>query len=746
MGNSTVLDERKLNKTSDEIGIIGFLEPVKIDYAVHRKVLITGAHSYIGESFERYANQKFSSNFEIDTIDLIDGTWRYADFSKYDVVLHVAGIAHADVGNVSEETKKKYYAVNTDLAIEVAEKAKDSGVNQFVFMSSMIVYGESAGYGQKRMITRNTVPAPANFYGDSKWQGDKGVRALADDNFNVTVLRPPMIYGRGSKGNYPMLAKLAKKLPIFPKVENERSMLYIDNLCEFLCQIILIGKGGVFIPQNAEYTKTSEMVREIARVSGKKNKESVIFTPAVVLGSKMPGKIGRLVNKAFGNMIYDQEMSEYAGMDYRVVSLRESIIQTEGTSSKDNEKDNKKKHILIVSQYFYPETFRINDMAQEWVKRGHKVTVVTGIPNYPMGKFFEGYGYHSKRKETWNGIEIIRIPLIARGHNSIGMVMNYMSFVISGFFWNMFAKINADLVFTFEVSPMTQAMIGVWYAKRYKVPHYLYVQDLWPENVITVTGISNSVVIKLIDKMVDYIYKNTDEIFATSPSFVDVICNRKVPVAREKVHYWPQYAEEFYQPMDRKNVNEIQNDNNFKIIFTGNIGTAQGLQILPKTAEILKNENVQFVMVGDGRYLEEFNNEVIKRGVRNKFVMIPRQPAERIPELLATCDAAFISFQDEELWAMTIPAKLQSYMACGMPIIASAAGETKRIIEDAKCGICGKIGDAEELADCIRKMIVNDIDTMKENSRRYFEENFDKKQLMDEMDRYFKMNKVGVVE
>jgi UDP-glucose 4-epimerase len=327
MKSSAALDEN-----NNGIGIIGFSEPVSVDYSLHKKILITGAHSYIGESFEKYAHEHYAENFEIDTIDLIDGSWRQADFSSYDAVFHVAGIAHADVGNVSEETKKKYYAVNTDLAIETAQKAKDDGVKQFVFMSSMIVYGESAGYGLRRMITRDTLPAPANFYGDSKWQADKGVRALASENFNVTVLRPPMIYGKGSKGNYPTLAKMAKKLPVFPKVDNERSMLHIDNLCEFLCQIMLLGKGGIFIPQNGEYTNTCEMVKAIAEVTGKKIRESAIFTPAVFLGSKMPGKIGGLVNKAFGNMTYDKAISEYPGLDYQIVNLKESIIRTEGKS------------------------------------------------------------------------------------------------------------------------------------------------------------------------------------------------------------------------------------------------------------------------------------------------------------------------------------------------------------------------------------------------------------------------------
>ena len=397
-----------------------------------------------------------------------------------------------------------------------------------------------------------------------------------------------------------------------------------------------------------------------------------------------------------------------------------------------------KKHILVISQYFYPEQFRINDMCQEWVERGYKVTVVTGIPNYLMGKIFDGYGLTKKRHENWNGTEIYRIPLIPRGSSSIGMILNYLSFMISGMFAAKFMVIKADYVFSFEVSPMTQVLTGICFAKRLQVPHYLYVQDLWPENVITVTGITNPVIIKPIDKMVDYIYKNTDEIFATSPSFVDAICNRKIKVDRKKVHYWPQYAEEFYHPCDKKAVGEIPDDDSFKVIFTGNIGTAQGLQILPKTAEMLKKENVKFIMVGDGRYLEEFIDEVKSRNVEDKFVMVQRQPAERIPELLSACDAAFLSFQNDELWTMTIPAKLQSYMACGMPVIAAAQGETKRIIEEAQCGVCSRIGDAEELSLKIKDMMNTDLVEMGRKSREYFKEHFDKKMLMDQMDEYFK--------
>ncbi len=397
----------------------------------------------------------------------------------------------------------------------------------------------------------------------------------------------------------------------------------------------------------------------------------------------------------------------------------------------------KKKHILVISQYFYPEPFRINDMCVELVKRGYKVTVLTGIPNYPQGEYYEGYSLTRKRTEEWNGIRIVRIPLMARGKSSIGLICNYLSFVASGYIWKSLSKIKVDYVFSFEVSPMTQALIGCWYARKHQVPHYLYVQDLWPENVITVTGISNPIVIKPIDKMVDYIYKNTDEIFATSPSFVEAICNRKRSVSHSKVHYWPQYAEDFYKPMEKTSVEEIPEDDSFKVIFTGNIGTAQGLQILPQTAEILREENVKFVIVGDGRYLDEFEQEIQKRNVQDKFIMIARQPAERIPELLAACDAAFLSFQNDELWTKTIPAKLQSYMACGMPIIASAEGETERIITEAECGVCSAIGDVDKLSENIIIMTKDDLNKMRHNSRKYFERNFEKQELMDQIEQYF---------
>ena len=281
-----------------------------------KKVLITGANSYIGASVERYIAERYPEECEFDTIDLIDGAWREKSFSGYDVVFHVAGIAHI---KETKENAELYYKVNRDLAVDVASKAKADGVKQFIFLSSMSVYGLLKG-----RITAETMPTPKSNYGKSKLQAEEQIRTLAGDGFAVCVLRPPMIYGKGCKGNYVTLRKIALKLKIFPYVRNERSMLYIDNLCEFVRLMILNSESGIFFPQNNEYTNTSQMVKEIAAAHGKKMRIVRGFGWAV----KSLGLFTNLVKKAFGTLTYEKSMGEYE-CDYCKVTLSESIAETE---------------------------------------------------------------------------------------------------------------------------------------------------------------------------------------------------------------------------------------------------------------------------------------------------------------------------------------------------------------------------------------------------------------------------------
>ena len=283
-----------------------------------KRILITGKNSYIGTSLEKWLMRE-PEKYKVDTVDMKDKSWNEKDFSQYDVVFHVAGIAH-----VSSDPKMEdlYYKVNRDLTIETAEKAKAEGVKQFIFMSSIIVYGDSSS--SKRVIDRNTVPTPSNFYGNSKLQAEEGIKDLESDDFKIVVVRPPMIYGKGSKGNYPRLANLAMKIPVFPDIDNERSMLHIDNLCELIKVMIDNEEAGLFFPQNAEYVKTSEMVRLIAEVHGKEIWMTEIFNPVL----RLIFGVG-MVRKVFGNLVYEKSMSDYDKANYRIRDLRESIEMTE---------------------------------------------------------------------------------------------------------------------------------------------------------------------------------------------------------------------------------------------------------------------------------------------------------------------------------------------------------------------------------------------------------------------------------
>jgi len=280
-----------------------------------KKILITGANSYIGTSFEKWLAQ-WPGKYSVDTVDMRDDSWKAQDFSPYDVVFHVAGIAHI------KETKANrglYYKVNRDLAFEVAKKAKDDGVRQFIFLSSMSVYGLDTG-----IINKETPLNPKSHYGKSKLEAEQLIDQLPDDDFTVAILRPPMVYGKGCKGNYQRLAKLAVTTPIFPDIDNKRSMIHIDNLCEFIRLLINDCANGVFYPQNKEYVRTSEMVRLIAEAHGKKVRMTKLFNPLLGLL-----KVST-VNKVFGDLVYEKTLSRYECLETGNFTLEATIKPTEG--------------------------------------------------------------------------------------------------------------------------------------------------------------------------------------------------------------------------------------------------------------------------------------------------------------------------------------------------------------------------------------------------------------------------------
>lgn len=296
-----------------------------------KRVLITGLNSYIGNSFEQYIKESYEAVIETQKVSLKKQGWQNESWEVYDSVLHVAGLAHVDVRHADGETKQRYYCINRDLARQAAEKAKREGVRQFIYLSSIIVYGDSAPIGKEKKITEQTVPAPANFYGDSKLQGEQAVLELESDSgqdvFCVLVLRLPMIYGKDSKGNFSRLKKLADKTPVFPQIENRRSMLYIENLCELIKIAVEKELRGILYPQNKEIVSTSELVRALR---GQKQRR-IILVPGLGTVLKLCAYLTGYVNKIFGSLEYEEDLS-ILETEYRRYSLQESLVKILKTS------------------------------------------------------------------------------------------------------------------------------------------------------------------------------------------------------------------------------------------------------------------------------------------------------------------------------------------------------------------------------------------------------------------------------
>lgn len=287
-----------------------------------KRILITGKNSYIGEAVEKYLST-WPEKYNIDTIDLRDELWKNSDFSHYDVVFHVAGIAHQDNGRIDKDRYKKYFSINRDLALDVIKKAYSSGVTHFIYMSSMSVYGASARVNQQKVIDINSVPKPVNAYGESKLQADYEILKMNSKDFVTTVLRPPMVYGPGCKGNYVTLSKAARKLSLFPDIKNQRSMIFVGNLSAYVKEAIDKRLSGVLFPQNNEYVCTSALVKEIANTNGKSIRLTSLFNPIIWF---LSGKLG-VIDKVFGNLTYERDGA--LGDCTLPYSFSESIILTE---------------------------------------------------------------------------------------------------------------------------------------------------------------------------------------------------------------------------------------------------------------------------------------------------------------------------------------------------------------------------------------------------------------------------------
>ena len=392
--------------------------------------------------------------------------------------------------------------------------------------------------------------------------------------------------------------------------------------------------------------------------------------------------------------------------------------------------------ILIVSQYFYPENFRINDLALELKKRGHEITVLTGLPNYPKGEYFEGYDDTKNCDEVWNDIPVYRCKLRPRKTGSVNLIRNYASFVVEA---NKKLKElqnkDFDLIYVFEVSQITVALPAIKLKKKKNIPIIINIQDLWPENIVAVTGMTNSIIIGLVNKMVNYIYRHCDLILTASPSFVSKIKDRIKD--KDKVRYWPQYST--VNKTDEEV--SIYDKDYFNIVFTGNIGEAQGIDLAIEAAKILKDKKICWHFVGEGRSKEKLEKLVNEYGINDRVKFHGFHPEKEIPKYLKDADAALLILKPNPVFEMTIPAKLQTYLACGVLILGCVSGEGKRIIEESKAGIVSEDISVDGLVKVCNQFIElpNDLlNEYKERSYCYGKSNFNKNKLISDLEKYMK--------
>lgn len=396
------------------------------------------------------------------------------------------------------------------------------------------------------------------------------------------------------------------------------------------------------------------------------------------------------------------------------------------------------KKILYVCQYFYPETSRGNDVVFHLAKEGHKVHVVTGIPNYPEGKFFEGYGVCKKRHEVIDGVKVTRLPIVPRGtDNKVKLALNYFSYMVVACVWVLFHAIGHkyDCVFVQQLSPVMMSLPGVLYKKLRKVPLYTWVLDLWPESLTAAGGISNKLVLKFFAWFAKTEYKNSDKILTSSRSFRDSIL--EYGDYSDKIMYYPQWADGALadSPADFE-LPAIPEG--FRLMFAGAVGYAHGFECTMQAALLARErKDIKWVIVGDGRKLDWVREFVKEHGLEDTVSILGRYPAETMPLFFEQADVMLVTLNDEPLFKLYAPAKISSYMASGRPIIAVLNGEGGEVIKDADCGWHIPAGDAEGFARLAIELSQTDKAVLREkgaNGRAYYDAHFTKDKCLRKLD------------
>ena len=397
--------------------------------------------------------------------------------------------------------------------------------------------------------------------------------------------------------------------------------------------------------------------------------------------------------------------------------------------------------LLVVTQYFWPENFRINDLVGELVRRGHQVTVLTGLPNYPDGQVFSSYLADPEKFLEYEGAEIIRVPLIPRGSGGLRLMLNYLSFTLTATFFGLW-KLRGrqfDAIFTCQLSPVTVGLPAAALRKSKKTPMAMWILDLWPDSLQAVGAVKSASILRQVENLTSFIYKNCDLILAQSRSFIPKIKN----LAKEKtiVEYFPSWSEQIYNQESKDPAPEVEvRTDCFNIMFAGNIGDAQDFPAILDAADLLKsNKTIRWLIVGDGRAAPWVKQEIIHRNLQDCVKMLGRYPVERMPSFFKHADTLLVSLKDEPIFSMTIPGKIQSYLASGIPIIAMLNGEGADVIKNSHAGLTCNASDSKGLANVITtmsNMSSKDLKSMGNNGLNTSKNEFDRENLMDKLENW----------
>lgn len=397
--------------------------------------------------------------------------------------------------------------------------------------------------------------------------------------------------------------------------------------------------------------------------------------------------------------------------------------------------------ILIITQYFWPENFRINDIALGLRERGHHVEVLTGKPNYPHGSFYAGYSFFSKEKETWKGIRVHRSKLLPRGKaGGLKLMINYLSFALFCSLKAFFLKGYFDKILVYEPSPVTVGLPAIAYNIVKKIPIFFWVQDLWPQSVTAAGGVSNKTIIYILEKLTRWIYKKSNKVLIQSEAFRDILLSQNVE--NSKIIYYPNSVETFFK-VTEPDQNILKSlPLGFKIMFAGNIGESQDFETIIETARIVKkvNPTIKWLILGDGRKKQFVKEKIEQLNLTSQIFLLGSFPVEQMPNYFSCADCLLVSLKKDYIFSLTIPSKIQSYLACGKPILASLDGEGGRVLKEAKAGLVSEAENPKLLAVKALEMASlpqNALSEMGENSRVYFESNFERELLLNKLEKIF---------